>query len=328
MQLVFFSYLTYFYAVLLWFQVCEEHFLPSDFVRTTTYTDAKTGKVIEVPLQHVRIKPNAIPSVFPNCPSYLSRPQTSTREAPDEKRARQEAASLQKAIQLSKEAKEDDEKRTNISSFADLLQALPSFKTSGTWTIIKKESEVFFLDLTLQHAPAVRSSVTVSADLCVRVFFGETRINSLAGVTVPARLHDLRELSTVLQSVEQLRHDSSTDPSQEATRCLTLVSTLLEELSSEDQPHDWQEWQLEVLKFLKSQVDLVLSNATRYPPELLVFASLVFTISPHAYRFLRSSMKVKLPHPDTIRRLCSSYQMSPAKEQQDSCVSVICQVGL
>ncbi|KAH8021730.1 hypothetical protein HPB51_016600 [Rhipicephalus microplus] len=43
--------------------VCEHHFLESDFVDSTSYTDSMTGKVIEVPLKLRRLKPSAIPSV-------------------------------------------------------------------------------------------------------------------------------------------------------------------------------------------------------------------------------------------------------------------------
>nr|XP_054933507.1 uncharacterized protein LOC129387861 [Dermacentor andersoni] len=117
--------------------------------------------------------------------------------------------------------------------------------------------------------------------------------------------------------IEQTRKDISTERSEKARHLLTLVSTLLEEVSGKPFACELQEWHLEVLKFLKSQVDLVLNDAGRYPPDLLVFASLLFTISPHAYRLLRSSMKLKMPHPDTIRRLCSSYDVRPETEQQE-----------
>lgn len=99
-------------------------------------------------------------------------------------------------------------------------------------------------------------------------------------------------------------------------RC--VIATLLEEVSGKHFACELQEWHLEVLKFLKSQVDLVLDNAGRYPPDLLVFASLLLTISPHAYTLLRRSMKLNMPHPDTIRRLCSSCDASPVTEQQES----------
>ncbi|KAH8037544.1 hypothetical protein HPB51_013334 [Rhipicephalus microplus] len=82
-------------------KLCEKHFAPTDFLRTATYTDARTGKVIEVPLERVRLKETAVFSVFANCPKYMSRPTPSAREAPEEKKVRLEAASLRTAIELS-----------------------------------------------------------------------------------------------------------------------------------------------------------------------------------------------------------------------------------
>lgn len=300
--------------------MCEKHFLPSDFVRAATYTDVKTGKVIEVPLQQVRLRPDAIPSLFPDCPSYLSRPKPPRREAPEAKRARLEAAQLREVIQLSIESQAEEDNRNKLGSFSDLLCALPSFGLSDFWTLVTRESKVFLLDLSLRDAVAVRSSVTVSADLSVTVFVGDTRIRKIGSVTVPDKLHDLRELKDVLHAIEQTYSDF-THNAEKIRRALELVSTILEEVTSEsqDEPCMLDAWHLEVMKFLRTQVNLVLNNGARYPPELLVFASILFTISPHAYRFLRSSSKVKLPHPETIRRVCSTYEVCPTSEQQDAC---------
>lgn len=77
-----------FYTVvfMLLFQLCEEHFLPSGLVTPTRYTDEATGRVIEVLLKPTRLNPGAIPSIFRNCPAYLSGPETVVRESPKEKR--------------------------------------------------------------------------------------------------------------------------------------------------------------------------------------------------------------------------------------------------
>lgn len=71
---------------MLLFQLCEEHFLPSGLVTPTRYTDEATGRVIEVLLKPTRLNPGAIPSIFRNCPAYLSGPETVVRESPKEKR--------------------------------------------------------------------------------------------------------------------------------------------------------------------------------------------------------------------------------------------------
>ncbi|KAL1415416.1 hypothetical protein MTO96_029346 [Rhipicephalus appendiculatus] len=221
-----------------------------DFVRTATYTDAQTGKVIEVPLERVRLKETAVPSVFANCPKYMSRPTPSAREAPEEKKVRLEAASLRAAIELSVAAQEEENRKNKVGSFEEFCRALSNFSVSDFWSVIIKESKVVFLDLALQRAPAVRSSVAVSVDLCIDVFIGEARIENLPSVNVPSHLQDLRQLNEVLQSVEQLHVSHSSDDNQKAHRLLKIVLMLLEDVCSEYQLQEFHGWHLEVLKFV------------------------------------------------------------------------------
>ncbi|KAL1424619.1 hypothetical protein MTO96_020023 [Rhipicephalus appendiculatus] len=230
-------------------ELCEKHFAPTDFVRTATYTGAQTGKVIEVPLERVRLKETAVPSVLANCPKYMSHPTPSAREAPEEKKARLEAASLRTAIELSVAAQEEENRKNKVGSFVEFCRALSNFSVSDFWTVIIKESKVVFLDLALHRAPTVRSLVTVSANLCIDVFIGEARIENLPSVNVPSHLQDLRQLNEVLQSVEQLHVSHSSDDNQKAHRLLKIVLTLLEDLCSEYQLQEFHGWHLEVLKF-------------------------------------------------------------------------------
>lgn len=123
--------------------LCEKHFLASDFVRTTSYTDEKTGEVIDVPLKLSRLKPTAIPTVFPNCPKYISRPVPPGREAPLEMKPRLEAESLRKAMELSLAAQEEEDKKNKIGSFQQLCDTLRDFTSSEFWTVVRKESRVF-----------------------------------------------------------------------------------------------------------------------------------------------------------------------------------------
>lgn len=50
---------------------------------------------------------------------------------------------------------------------------------------------------------------------------------------------------------------------------------------------------------------------------MLVLASILFTISPHAYRFLRNSGVVILPHPSTVKRVCGRHDVSSLQEQSE-----------
>lgn len=294
--------------------MCEKHFLPSDFATTSTYRDEKTRRLLEVPLQLRRLKPGAIPSLFPNCPAYLSRPTTGGREGPEEKRLRLEGESLQEAIKQSIETHEEEKKKNNISPFEALVTSLTNFQINTFWAKLVTHDKVLFLNLASQDAPTVRFAVTVSTDLIVKVFVGDVQLNKLGTLLLPMCLCDLQELDRVLNAVQSSAGNFS-DSEEHLQIVLKKTAETLDELASQNFPHDWQ---VEVVKFIKQQVDILLSRTSRYPADLLVFASLVFTISPHAYRFIRSTSKLKLPHPDTIRRVCGTSRVNPCSEQQDA----------
>lgn len=269
--------------------------------------------MVEVPLKLRRLKPGITPSIFPGCPTYLSQDKSADREAPEEKRARLEAKALQEALQQSLITQQEEEKNNSISSFEDLLCHTDTFLVGEFWSKVVLKDKVHFLNLAPQDAPVVRCAVVVNADLSLKVYFGETRIEKVGTVLFPVSISDVRQLADTLDRLEEIVKGSRNDEGK-VELLLRRISALLEELSASQFPSDWQ---AEVLKFLRQQVEIVLSNAIRYPAELLVFASIMFTISPHAYKFMRSTSKLKLPHPNTIRRVCAAYSISPSLEQQD-----------
>ncbi|KAH7933526.1 hypothetical protein HPB49_013378 [Dermacentor silvarum] len=110
-------------------KVCERHFRASDIRTSSSYVDSKTGKVVESKLKIARLSPDAVPCVFPNCTAYLSAPATATsREAPDEKRMRLEAASLREAVAASFQTHEEEESGNNIDTFQALCFGNQAFQ--------------------------------------------------------------------------------------------------------------------------------------------------------------------------------------------------------
>lgn len=130
-------------------QGCEHHFKPFDMVNTTSYTDATTSKVIEVTLKLAQLRPDAVLSILPDCPEYLSAPNANTsQEAPDEKRTCRKAAALQDAISKSIETHQTEDKN-KIDNFQALLQCLPCIKVSEFWTVISQHDYILFRSLSM-----------------------------------------------------------------------------------------------------------------------------------------------------------------------------------
>ncbi|XP_077494772.1 uncharacterized protein LOC144105520 [Amblyomma americanum] len=296
--------------------VCERHFKESD-IRTSKYVDSKTGKVVEAKLKIARLSSDAIPGVFPNCPAYLSAPATTSREAPTEKRMRLEAGSLRGAIAMSLQTHEEEEAKNNIDTFQVLLECLPQIKLSDFWNVISRPACVLFFNLAVDDVPRVLSSVTVLENLTVKVHYRNVQLTTIDGIdTIPHTVHDIRCLIGLLDVVESFHGKLLSKHEEKIDGLPKLALSLLEdalncELADVEQPN--------AVSFLKEQVSLLLvkhSRSPRYSAELLVFSSILFTVSPHAYRFLHSSGNLRLPHQSTIRRICNSYSVSAAAEQQ------------
>lgn len=117
-------------------RVCELHFMDEDIIRDATHTDQATGRVMTVPLSHVRLRPDAVPSKFPNYSSYLSR-KTARREDPDSKRACIENAALQKPIAESNEAFIRAREEDKVNSLSELANHLRS-QGMEFWDVIER----------------------------------------------------------------------------------------------------------------------------------------------------------------------------------------------
>ncbi|XP_042150039.1 uncharacterized protein LOC121838077 [Ixodes scapularis] len=106
-------------------RVYELHFGHEDIIREASHTDKSTGRTITVPLSHVRLRPDAVPTKFPSCPTYLSREATRGEDL-DSKRARMEHAAMQKAIAESEEMFNRAHEKDKVHSLGELIGHLRS----------------------------------------------------------------------------------------------------------------------------------------------------------------------------------------------------------
>lgn len=271
--------------------------------------------MIEAPMGLTRLTPDAVPSIMPNCPAYLTDAKP-LRQNPDAKRTRQEAESLQEALARSLETQQGEEEKYKITNFKELMTKLCNVKVEAFWTAVQTETCVMFIHVeATSTAPEIRHSVTVSDDLSVRVYWKTAKVIPDEDFKVPDKLVDLRMLSALLDSVQNFK-PQETCQQERVKVSFKMIFSLIEDILNEELiPQE----KLEALLFLREQLQLVskTNSAVRYSAEILIFASILYTISPHAYRFIRSSTKVILPHPSTIASVCNSYDVSPAKEQKE-----------
>ncbi|KAH9361543.1 hypothetical protein HPB48_001355 [Haemaphysalis longicornis] len=151
--------------------VCESHFKAEDIVRETSYIDQATGRTVTATLSRLRLRADAVPTVFPGCPSYLSIDRT-RREDPESKRMRLEATSLEKVLAESiLTAKKEDEadKLCDLKDVANFIRG----KKLTFWHVIECNEHVILAHICNDEAPWIKYSVVVKTDLTLTVNFSK-----------------------------------------------------------------------------------------------------------------------------------------------------------
>ncbi|XP_037526412.2 uncharacterized protein LOC119403555 [Rhipicephalus sanguineus] len=289
-------------------KVCADHFDASCIERTTSYTDPRTGRVIEVALPVPRLRPGSVPTIFPGCPSYLSVSDHNTRETPDAKRSRKEASQLAHAVEESLSSYEAEQERDRFSSLEELKARLQVVSVSPKWTVIHKEECLMFLNIIDFREPWLNASLTVFENLEVIACYQGSQIKNLGSTVVPDSVQKVSSLLEILNNLCML--------SEERCSCRHLslaIQSLLDKLEG-----SITEDKKEVVKFMKEQLLLLSAKRIHYSAQVMVFACILHTISPHAYKFLRRTSVLTLPHPSTIRNVCPSIQMCPQIDSSDA----------
>jgi hypothetical protein len=287
------------------FQVCELHFLDSDIERETSAYDEKTGKKITVNLSRTRVKRDAVPKLFPGCPTYLSSHKNS-REEPESKLLRRENEQLHEAIKESIKSKEEEDSKFRFSTYSEFLNCLNREDISSAWIVVKKDLYTMFLIIDVDGVPNIRCSVKVDNYLNVSAFLGDTEVKTFDDTKFPFMINDMRHLHKILE------HLTSVDSDKHLLTKNSIVNIIEKlQLESDENSLFWNFF-LEQMKLLNCS-----PKQRRYSSYTMVFFTLLYSISPHAYNFLRHSGYVTVPHPSTIRNLCAGLQWNPRNEQLD-----------
>ncbi|KAH7965347.1 hypothetical protein HPB49_006265 [Dermacentor silvarum] len=261
-----------------------------------------------------RLTPDAVPTIFPNSPSYLS-DYAPVREGPGQKRKRLEASHLEEAIRQSIALHEEEESRNKLTSYDYLVSRLQGLDLSTYWATVIAENGVLFVHISGEDPPDVERSVIVNRNMEITAFWRKVKVPA-KDLLIPATLNDPRCLHTILDRMSSFKAPDVCDKEEnlrQPSPCFSLCSMT----SSTDDllPQE----KTEAPDFIEEQLGLLHRNdhSLRYSAELLIFSSILHTISPHAYRFIRCAGKVALPHRSPLMLICSQYNVNPVNEQND-----------
>jgi predicted nucleic acid binding AN1-type Zn finger protein len=289
-------------------QVCELHFDKGDIESEVNFLDGSLNKIV-VPLKRYRLRQNAIPSIMPNCPSYLSTKIVS-RESAAERRCRKEDAFMKIAVASSIASNVEYEKKISVQDFQMCIDKVKN-ETFNGWTVIYQEECIIFSVLKLNPVPKIIISAVIDKNLSLNVCKDSFKINSLNKRKLPWKIETISDIHSVLSDAIKLCDHSTETLNDHINFLCDSISSLCEHFVMDDNVS-------EKLSFISQQLKLITLKQPSYLPNFVVFCSILHSISPHAYKFLRHSDIVTIPHPKTLYKMCLNVGASPQLEQYDA----------
>lgn len=166
---------------------------------------------------------------------------------------------------------------------------------------------IYLIHIETCSEPFLQYTVKIDKDLNLTVNMEKTPVKKISTYSFPLKVNSYNDILHVLDFLEQNYSNSEKSPNL----IIDTIINLLDQISLKENEN--------CIKFIQEQLKLIIShkNNFRYSTDLLIFASLLKSISPHAYKFIRSSNIVKLPHPCTLQRICNNFNLSPQLEMLD-----------
>ena len=231
------------------------------------------------------------------------------RVCPEVKKQKQDEKNFQEAIRHSLETQNNYENQRFFKNMDELKQCLKRFGISKFWDVVHREESLYFLNL-VTHANNVLFvySVHIDKHLQVTLSFKGEQINQLKPYKFPMPINNINDLLDLLQKIEENEIVSNIEPQVDIA--LSILNNVTNAVDDNKKS---------VLEFITEQLNLLFTapEKYRYSPDTLFFSSMFFLLSPNAYKFVRQSGLLILPHPSTIRRLSAKFNVNPLNEMND-----------
>jgi len=283
-------------------RLCSLHFHPSDFVDVRTDKNvARLKKKPEKPLRR-QLKEGAVPSVFPNAPSYLSKSPAAGRTTTKAASSSRRADEVRKLAELETSFSSSDD--ISILSLADVqakLQAETAVPTGFTYTLVDDSLFVYLLEINTD-IPKLAACIAVKSDKTVACSMQDKVIPaSQYSDLVDGRMQQLSQLVNLMARLKSWATDSSSSTSLSfyVQTAITVLETALDSLP------DRECEEFRKLSFLIEQLRLLLHSkyGRNYSPQLTVFSFLMHAASSAAYNTLLAENVLSLPSKTTLAKI-------------------------
>ncbi|CAH1114716.1 unnamed protein product [Psylliodes chrysocephalus] len=323
-------------------KVCELHFAEGNIIWQISKQDSKTGKIVTTNLERPRLKEGCVPTIFPNCPKYLTTQTASVRKSRDEKLKNLDEQYLFQAIEENKKHFSDHKKANSFINFQDFLCYFKTFDLQKGWFSLSNQNNITLFKLEHKPGPCISWSIVIDEQLNVKTFLYSESISITIDNIAPAlktpfissSLEEIKQLLNVIDTSTTIPLDIDTNTTSDNTDCNTVkgstpqssekfkniikfVINMIENVK--DFISDSSEHKI-AKNIVSEQLTLLISPKQRYRylPDTMILCSILYTISPHSYKYLRDYGPLILPYPQTIKGVCNKYLTDPHIDERNT----------
>lgn len=275
-------------------RVCIKHFDERYIIREESVT-RPDGSILTVKRDRLKLRDDAVPTVFENLPTYLTKTLPTERKNPEERKLLAE-----QRLELKK--KQEDQLDT-VESFECLIRNYKTkldFNDENLYHKVFDNQLVFFkVALVDNQYPSIIHSLNITNDLGFYVVKNNILIKNeayLRTFSANLKVDKWSKLRHVVLSVFK-----ENVPIAQVDK-LRNVNDLLDDISDSI---DFDSNARGKLRFLKEQLNLAISKKIKYCSETLVWFATIFYCFPGAYRNIRESKLLTMPHPRYLQSFTS-----------------------
>lgn len=270
--------------------VCIQHFEERFLIRADSIVKLD-GTTLTVPRTRIKLSNDAFPTIFLNQPQYLTTPLPQKRKEPEERKKEYLKRETAKA-----EKKNAEDFVINFEMFKGKFSSkLTQIKN---FTVIESIDKICILKIDISEEPQIISSLIIKNDLSVIVSNKGFVINDtlvIKNVIGSSKFcNSWSKFNALLDVISNLKINIESFDTAETLvdqACLLLEKTQLI-ISSVDS----SETIYNKISFLKEQLLLIFSKQKRYTPDALIWSCSIYFSFPGAYKKIRSSNFLTLPH--------------------------------
>ena len=240
---------------------------------------------------------NAVPTIWPNCPAYLSKVSTQKRSSLNSSGFRL----CTEELDDEKPAIITEEEKIVPQTLYELADEIDTSRLPYTVCVVRNEGRLTLISLdhyAEDGCPVIRYSVVVSETLEYQIWKNGVKVRSenLPNVVPKYRLESAEHVLNIINFLEENPHLNMDEES--------IVEGALKKLG--------EMCSNKKVDFLREQLSLLLCkpNARRYSNELLANAVLWQNASPACYRQILADGVLTLPTVRHIRRISSALTVN------------------